>query len=154
MKRNSEKTASTCLEFLTTKLTDIQASLPNDYRNDIILQNELLNAVKVVDECRLVYHKPSNTVQGVIYELHASLATSKRHKATMSSPVFETIDPSAHFIDCSYLRVPNTSLQQNGKERRCIFCEKIRCCQHTTPPGRGLISSMAARLSSVCDGFM
>ena len=61
--------------MLIGKLSDIQTSLPNEYRNDTILWNKLLNAVRDVDTCCLACDKPTDNFQGFISDIHASLAT-------------------------------------------------------------------------------
>lgn len=67
--KNTEKDASCCLEVLETKLFTIQTSLPDEYCNDVVLQNKLLNAIYDVYACGLVYCKPAETVQSVISDL-------------------------------------------------------------------------------------
>lgn len=74
--KNPSCSPSECLERMIIKLTDIQSSLPSEYRNDTILHNKSLNAIRDVAECRLAYHKPAETVQCGISDLHPSLATS------------------------------------------------------------------------------
>lgn len=63
---------------MITTLTVIQASFPKKYRNDTILRNELLNAVRNVDAYRLAYHKPADTVQSVISDLLSSIASMEK----------------------------------------------------------------------------
>lgn len=74
------------LESLVENLSDIQTALPVEYRNEIIHCNQLLNAVKYVSVCSLAYHKPADTVQGGISDLHGSLATMDQLQGFPPSP--------------------------------------------------------------------
>lgn len=118
MSSNSSKTPSQCLELLIEKLSDIQTSLPQDYRSETILRNKLLNSVRDVEACRLAYHKPADTVQGVISDLHASLATLK----------IENPAPSAHFVDRQYFRT-NGDRRKGGsnRQKKCFVCKRPGC---------------------------
>lgn len=100
---NQEKTPSVCPEFLISKLTDIQTSLPKEYRNDTMLRNEWLNAVRKVEDCRLAYHKPTESVQGKMSDLHASLSSAE-HLPTGSSSRLPDEKPTTPFVDRRYLR--------------------------------------------------
>lgn len=82
---NTDKSPSRCQEQVIIKVSDIQTSLPLEYRNETILKIKLLNAVKDVRAYQQVYHKPAKTAQGVISDLHASLATVKSFVATEAS---------------------------------------------------------------------
>lgn len=86
---NADKTPSVCVELFITTLTDIQTSLPKEYRNDMILWNKLLNAKRKVDNCRVAYQKSAESFHGVIPSLHALLtsatnATTSTRSATQS----------------------------------------------------------------------
>lgn len=74
---HTNESPSSCLKLLIEKPSDIQSSLLTEYRNETILENKLLNAVKDVKNCQLAYHKPTDAVQGVVSDLYASLATLK-----------------------------------------------------------------------------
>lgn len=50
--KNPCKGLSECLDLLVFRLCEIQVSLPVPYRNDTILREKLLNAIKDVDACR------------------------------------------------------------------------------------------------------
>lgn len=62
------------LEKLVSKLQDIQSALPTEYKSKEILK--LLNSIKDIDACQLAYYKPANILQGLISDIHASLATT------------------------------------------------------------------------------
>lgn len=118
---------SECLEMMISKLTDIQSSLPSEYRNDTILRNKLLNSVRDVAECRLAYHKPADTVQGVISDLHASLATSESFagSSSLQQPI------SAHLVDRKYYHADNSRnnsrYRHEGTNKKCFVCGKPGC---------------------------
>lgn len=80
-----DKSTLECLEILIEKMADIQFSLTDEYRSDKIFRDKLLKTVKDVDEGRLAYQKPADTVKGVISDLHASLATCKRTETCSSN---------------------------------------------------------------------
>lgn len=118
---NTSKSPTECLELLIEKLSDIQTSLPKEYRSEIILRNKLLNAVRDVESCRLAYHKPAETVQGVISDLHASIAAMKNSDS--SSP-----EPSAHLVDRRYIR--NGDDRNRGdpsRQKKCFVCKRPGC---------------------------
>lgn len=75
MSKNRDKSLTVCVETIIKILTDIQASLPKEYRSDTILRNMFLNAVRDADTCPPACHKPSKTLQGIILDLHFSLAS-------------------------------------------------------------------------------
>lgn len=49
------KTLSDSLQSLILRLSDIQSSLPEQYRNDVIVRDKLLKSIRDVTVCRLVY---------------------------------------------------------------------------------------------------
>lgn len=63
------KNMSECLSYLTSRLLDIQCCLPEQYRNDVIMRDKLLNAIRHTPACRLTYQKPAPTLRGVIADL-------------------------------------------------------------------------------------
>lgn len=111
--RNIGKSASQCVELLITRLSDIQVSLPPEYHNDTILKNKLLNSVKKVEACRLAYQKPAETLQGIISDLHASVATVRTSDLS---------DPVVHYTDRHYHR-----RHQGKKGKFCLVCKKQGC---------------------------
>lgn len=94
---------SECLKKTISKLADIHSSLPSEYRNDTILGSKLLNAVWDVAECHFPYHKPADTVQGIILNLQASLATNEGLSGSPSiqQPI------SAHLVGRKYYQFNN-----------------------------------------------
>lgn len=72
------KSLSACLRVIAEKLSNIQTSLPPEPLSERILCNKLLNAVKDVSSWQPVYYMLADTVQGVISDLPASLATSTK----------------------------------------------------------------------------
>lgn len=111
---NPTKTHSESLELLIGKSSDIQTALPSEDRNETIMKNKLLNAVRDVESCRLAYHKPADTVQGVISDLHASLSTAKQD-------ILKLAEPSAHPVDRRYIRNYNTTKPRHpGRIKNCF----------------------------------
>ena len=100
----------------------LQSGLPSAYRNDEIFKNKLLNAVKDVESCRFAYFKPADTVEGLISDLHSSLAIEP---SSITSP-----DVDAHFIDRRFKgqrgRIPNYK-GSNRQDLSCIVCHKKGC---------------------------
>lgn len=132
MSTKIDKNPSECLEILLEKKADIQSSLPNDSCSDKILGDKLLKPVRDVDDCRLPYHKPADTVKGVISDLHASLATCKRA---------ETITPNKNngldinYIDRKYRsqRLDDRLGDCNCRNKKCIVCNQTRCWSTNHP---------------------
>lgn len=128
--------SSACLEFMIERLTDIQSSLPQEYQHEIILRNKILNGVKDVDACRLAYHKPAETVQGVISDLHASLATMDTQNRVLGTQ----LQPAAHFVDRRVVR--GNSNRQGHEEKatkvshgkKCFVCGRPGCWSSNHPP--------------------
>lgn len=112
---NVEKAGSEFLEVFITRLADIQSSLPVEYPNDIIFRNKLFNAVQNVDAFRLAYHKPAETVQGLIPDLYASLAVTFR--VNVPGPVFHT-EIAIHYADRRYMCPASSKFQGNSKKHR------------------------------------
>lgn len=106
---NRDKTPSACLEVLIAKLADIQTSFLKEHRHDTILWNKLLNAVGDIEDSHLAYHKPAESVQGVISDLHASLASAKKLTSSTSSLRPPNEEPSAYFVDRRYHRRDGSS---------------------------------------------
>lgn len=106
-------------------MTDIQSSQPSEYQNDTIIRNEILNAAHDVAECRLAYQKQTDTIQGVISDLHASLATSESFSG--ASSVQHPF--SAPLIDRKYYHAENTR-QKNWtrQEKKRYVCGQFGCC--------------------------
>lgn len=67
---NAEKELSTCLELFSENLFDVQMTLPSEYCNEIVLQNELLHANYNIEPRRHIYHTPADTVKKFISKLH------------------------------------------------------------------------------------
>eukprot|EP00171_Calliarthron_tuberculosum_P022824 IDg22824t1 len=62
--KNQNKSKNEALELMICRLQDLQVSLPEPYRPDLILKNKLLSACEGVDECRLARQKVAPTVDG------------------------------------------------------------------------------------------
>lgn len=93
------------LEIMISRLNDVRSWLPPDYQGAVIYQNKLLNAVRDIDTCKLAYQKPAKTVQGVIANLHASLATEMRTSILQLSKTSSTpVDSSIHYVDRKFVR--------------------------------------------------
>lgn len=106
-----------CLEELVTRMHALQSGLPGAYCNDEIFKNKLLNAVKDVEECRFAYFKPASTVEGLISDLHSSLAIEP---SPQSSPAL-----NAHFVDRRYKGQRGRG--SNRSVLHCIVCKKKGC---------------------------
>lgn len=119
MTQNQGKSATFCLETLINRLSEIQVCLPMEYRNDTIFKNKLLNAVKDVESCRLAYQKPAPSLQGIISDLHASIATASSAN---------TLEPTAFYIDRKYHK------RNKGSDKICYVCKQKGCwsTNHTT----------------------
>lgn len=124
-KKYTGKSSTACLEILLTRIQDIQLSLPKEYRNDVLLKNKILNAVKDVEECKLAYYKPADSINGVIADLHSALATASAAKTTTvttTTPPIHTSRPTteAYYVDRRYHN------KRNNK-KYCLVCKKKGC---------------------------
>eukprot|EP00171_Calliarthron_tuberculosum_P022803 IDg22803t1 len=73
---NPTKPKKEVLELMICRLQDLQLSLPDPYRPDLILKNKLLSACEGIEECRLARQKVAPTVDGVIADLYTSISTA------------------------------------------------------------------------------
>lgn len=69
------------------------------------------------EECRIAYFKPAYTVEGLISDMHLSLATEPKR--------YECPDSAAHFVDRRYKG--QSARTPNRKGLHCIVCKKKRC---------------------------
>lgn len=77
--------------MLISRLSDIQASLPEQYQNDVIMRDNLLNAIRDINLCRLTYQKPFATLRKLIADLQTSVAFAPTTAAMLES--------AAHYVD-------------------------------------------------------
>lgn len=133
---NVNKSPVACHEILISRLNDMQSSLPVEYRNDTILQNNLVNAVRVADDCEFFYHKLADTVQVVISGLHAALALFKPPSIASWLETLRPPGPSVRCVDRRYVkRDPSHLHRQNSqKTEKCYTCGKEGCrsVKHST----------------------
>lgn len=91
--------------------------LPSACFNYGIFKNKFLNAVKDVEACLLAYFKPSETVEGIICDLHSSLAIKP---AWREKPALD-----AHFVDRHYKG--ELGCNKNNKYLYCIVFKNTGC---------------------------
>lgn len=120
---NIGKPRKQCLEDLVSRMHALQSGLPNAYCNDEIFKNKLLNAVKDVEECRFAYFKPAETVEGLISDLHSSLAIQPTSSV---SPAL-----NANFIDRRYKG--QRGRNQSNNNLQCIVCKRQGCWSTNHP---------------------
>lgn len=126
---NGYKSSSFYLKIFIEKLAHIHKSLGPEYQNETILRQKLLNEVKVIKYCKLAYHEPLDTVQGMISDLHARLGTAKRS----IDPSGKAIDSAAHFLDC--IIVQHSLQKDSGIScfKKCFVCNGSRCWSTNHP---------------------
>lgn len=112
-------------------LSDIQSFMPVEYRNKTVLCSKLFNAVWDVDFCQFAYRKPTETVQGVISDIYASLATAKRRSTSPNIPM----EPNAHFADCRIMRRNDYHYCNTSRLKKCFVCGMLNCwsTKHAPP---------------------
>ena len=101
-----------CLEKIIDRMNNIQTLLPEPYHSDVIYRNKLLNAVSMIDCCRLACQKPSLLVEGVIADLFSSIATHNR--STDGGSITEML------VDRKYHK-------NRIAEKKCFVCHKRGC---------------------------
>lgn len=127
------KKRSECLNYLTSRLSDIQCCLPQQYRNDVIMRERLLNAVRDTPACGLAYKKPAPTVRGVVADLQASVATGV--------VVDQTNAPMASYVDRRrHDQCRGTNINRGNKfgggyrdDKKCIVCGRPSCWSTNHP---------------------
>lgn len=77
------------------------------------MKNKLFNSVKEVEARRLAYQKPAETLQGIVSDLHASVATVR---------TTDLSDPVALYTGRHYHR-----RNQGKKGKFCLDCKKQGC---------------------------
>lgn len=124
LSNSPDKSPSDSLQHLIYRLLDIPTTLPDDYQSDTILRGKIFYAVRDARNFQLACHKPSGTVQGAIYDLHASLLTSERAK-TNSANTHDGL--SVQYVDRRYIRTgPNNRREDpSNQNRKCIVCNRI-----------------------------
>lgn len=107
---------------LVEKLSDIQTFRLSEYRDERILRNKLLNAVKDVDSCQLAYCRPPDTVQGVISGLHASLESAERTISTAhSSRLSKSLE---QFFDRRFVRGNSSRQAEISRSKEGFMCRR------------------------------
>lgn len=117
MSSNVGKYASSCLELLIEKLSDIQTTLPDEYRHETILRNKPLNEAINVESCQLAYHRPADTIQGVNSDLHSSLATTRTGPSSFMQPA-----PTAPFVNRRLVRKKQSEVSVSSRSEKCFVC--------------------------------
>lgn len=109
--------------MMLSKPSNIHTLLLKNFRSNTVLRDNILNAVRDVLDCQIAYHKPFDGVQRVIFELQASLATSKR-----SMPNFKNSldNPTFHYVVCRYVRIflNNRPHNRDSCSRKCIVSKR------------------------------
>lgn len=119
MSENSGKKATECLDILIARLEDIQSGLTKDYQKEVFLKNKLLNAVKDINACKLAYYKPAEDLEGVIADLHSSLAAVPQ----AVTPVLD-----ANFVDRKFRGDRRGRSSGSGvNARTCFVCKRKGC---------------------------
>lgn len=140
--KNTNNRPIECLEMLITALTDIQSSIAKEYLNDIILRNKLLNAVRNVAVCLLAYHKSENPVQGVISDLHSSLAAMSNSASFTIDLSGNSNNPSANYVDRRFgngnKSRHNQSRPKPSHKKDTLFANERTAGQQTTPKSNDL----------------
>lgn len=124
MASNLDWFSLSCFELIIENILDIQSSLSSEYRNESVLQNKLLIAIKYVKSCQLAYYKPAETVQGVISDLHVSLATAKRYNLDHANHIAS----SALFVNRRYTRKDAGKVNNSSTSKNYYVCKRIGCC--------------------------
>ena len=99
------------------QLQDIQHSLPSEYKYDVIFRDRLLNAVSGIEACRIAKQKPTSTVEGIISDFQAAVATF----------VQEEKSSHAMIVDRKFMR------RNDRRGRVCIVCRKPGCWSTNHP---------------------
>lgn len=132
---NDGKGRSTCecLHILITELRQLQLSFNPALRSDNFLHMKLVNACRSVPACNYVCFKPSETLSGLINNLHASISTFEVSKENMVPQYFTDRRyhrqiPSSRSgkQSSSSPHQPHTSDPQSNKTK-CYVCKRFGC---------------------------
>lgn len=128
LRRNHlNKNMSECLRYLASSLLDIQCWLPQQYRNNVIMREKLLNAIWDSPACRLAYQKSASTIRGVIADFQESVAPLIDVDQN-NSPTTNYVDRRRHVHHRG--NTFNIGSRSGGgfrNERKCIVCSKPNC---------------------------
>ena len=140
------------LDKMVARLQKLQISLPKEYKSEVLLKNKLLSACADVEECRLARQKVSPTVEGVIADLHTSIATSK------------SFDKPSKFGDASALLTAliterkrfNRYKVKNKPGKNCYVCGKSGCwsTNHTTEERLSAFRKNKKYRAYIADSFL
>lgn len=126
MSKNLSKSPTECFEILITMLTDMQSLLPKKYRSDTISRDKLLNAVHNVESFCPRYHKPADTVQGIVSDLHALLASTKAIFTSASSSIADVDEPSFQYVDRSFVGAQSSQNSPKRPSHRRVYPRESR----------------------------
>lgn len=134
------------MELPLSRLTEIQYSYPPDYKSNVILQDKLLNTIRNVPECQLVYRKPADSFQVVMSVFHAALETYPKTSTVVSQSRTEII--YAKCFDRRYMiNTPGQSSNfRNANKKKCIVCHKPGCWS-TNRPYKKLIQAFKSSIA-------
>lgn len=93
-----------------------------------MLWNKSLNTIQEVDPCHLAYQKCAESVQGVVFDLHASFALVWSLANSVPLPQLPKYEPNAYFVDYQYYCLDRSrSETAPSMQRRCIVCKELDC---------------------------
>lgn len=120
LRRNERRSACNCLEMMIVRLSDIQTSLSKTFQIETVMMRNTLNVVKEFEPCKIAYQKLSDSLQGIISHLHASVAILSACST----------NPDTFYVDQKYVKLRNGQSKRRGK---CRVCDK-EGCRSANPP--------------------
>lgn len=126
------KSALDCLTILIKELRFLQLSFDPEYRTDIHLYLKLIKACRSIPACQLSCFKPSETVNGLINDLQASIYTFNQNDEAPTPQFFtdrryhneirrESTQPSKHPF------VSRNQTNPSRSDKKCYVCNRSDC---------------------------
>ncbi|KAI0994517.1 hypothetical protein K3495_g13665 [Podosphaera aphanis] len=167
IKDNSGKSLTDCLRLMIEYLEEMQFCLSEEYRSELSMYNKLIEACRKEPACRLAVFRPSPWLQGLINDLHSSVATYEDIENTHGTNEVLVTDRRYYNPGNFHQRTPNNRTQpplipqsssskpENQKSRICYVCGAKGCWsnKHSESERHQSKKKFLARMNKKVDQF-
>lgn len=119
------------LQLLIKELRHLQHGLDFEFRTDKFIHNKLINACQDVSACQYACFKPSDSLAGLLNDLHSSIIT---HQKAHPTEVFFTNRRYHKFDNSRHTQSQPTRSYGGGgfcggggRNKKCFVCQKKGC---------------------------
>ena len=166
------KTRLQCLDTMIDRLTLLDRGLPDSYRTENALKDQLIKACQGIPECSLALYRPGDTFEKVCSELRTATGTAQRMVRAKEQYLTEQTDEEndRYWTDRTYgrnknrfqkLARPNFARKrpdyrpQANRTKKCFICHKPGCwsTKHTPEERRQNYEQFRGRSGSSSQGY-